>query len=47
VKIISIFVWYAFGKSKTDSIHCQRNGLLKILTEYCDFVIAISLEIEE
>lgn len=42
-----IFIWYAFGKGRTQSMHCPGNSPLAKVTELYDFVIAISVEIEE
>lgn len=42
-----IFIWYAFAKGKTQSIHCPGDRPLSKVSELYDFVIAISVEIEE
>jgi hypothetical protein len=46
-KTVPVFIWFAFGKGRTEPVHCPGNSPLQIVAELYDFVIAISLEIED
>jgi hypothetical protein len=46
-KTVPIFIWYAAGKGRTEPMHCPGNSPLARVAELYDFVIAISIELED
>ncbi len=41
-----IFIWAAFGKGRTEYMHCPGDSPIESVVEQYDFVIAVFLEIE-